>query len=224
VNLCICILLACIWAPSVYGQSTSPEFQPATITAVAPHIEAVETAGRDVPRYDVSLRAGDTTYVVLYEPPPNSKIVDYTVGQEILVQPGEKTLIFTKMGMSNPTHEVPILRRETVASKEGIDWSRARTEYYSQKLKNLKEKLNLTPEQQAKIKPILEQEAGEISQITFNPVMSDEAKLKQFEKSVRESDEKLKPILTSEQLLKLQEMRAQQKEELKQLLANTRKE
>jgi len=39
------------------------------------------------------------------------------------------------------------------------------------KLQNLSEKLALTDAQQAEIKPILEQETGEVGQILANPVV-----------------------------------------------------
>jgi hypothetical protein len=58
------------------------------------------------------------------------------------------------------------------------------------KLQNLSEKLALTDAQQAEIKPILEQETGEVGQILANPVLSRGDKLKRYEKIVRSWDEK----------------------------------
>ncbi|PYX64237.1 MAG: hypothetical protein DMG78_30755, partial [Acidobacteria bacterium] len=108
-------------------------------------------------QYDLSLKVGDTVYVVLFTPASGSTAVKYSVGMNVVVQVGSESIKFTKLGQ---THEVPILRRESAPTTTGIDWSRAPGEYFSQKLRHLSEKLDLTPDQQAQIKPILEQEAG----------------------------------------------------------------
>jgi hypothetical protein len=81
--------------------------------------------------------------------------------------------------------------------------------------------LNLTPEQQGKIKPILEQESGEVREIS--PVLSRKDKLSAVEKIVRASDEKLKPILSTDQWHTLQEIRKEQKRELRNSPANNPK-
>ena len=92
-------------------------------------------------------------------------------------------------------------------------------QYFSLKLQNLSEKLALSDDQQAKIRPILEQESGELSPLWNNPVISRKDKLDTLEKVVRASDEKIKPILSQTQREKLQEMRKQQKDQLKKLMA-----
>jgi len=214
----VLLSLMCIAALPFAGQTPLSKYQPATITEVNIHQETGNPAEKNTQQYEVSLKVGETVYTVLYEPPFGSNAVEYAVGQDLLVLVGERALRFSKLGSTNPGPEVPILRRETLQRQTGIDWSRARTEYFSQKLQHLSDKLALTPDQQTRIKPILEQEAGEVAQIVYNPVVSTEDKVSQFQKIVRTSDEKLKPILSSDQLLTLQTIRQQQQQELKQSL------
>jgi len=139
----------------------------------------------------------------------------------VVVMVGSKSITFTRLGT---TSEMPILRREDLPAKTGLEWSRAPGEYFSQKLEHLSEKLDLTPVQQARIKPVLEQEAGEAGQITANPVLSREDKLNKLEKIVRSSDAKLKPILSDNQWRTLHDMRKKQKLELRESLAERPKE
>jgi hypothetical protein len=79
--------------------------------------------------------------------------------------------------------------------------------------------LGLTDDQQAKLKPFIEQEAGEAGMILWTPVVPAKDRLKQFEKIVKASDAKIKPFLSPDQQVKLAEIRKQQKVELKQLIA-----
>jgi hypothetical protein len=107
------LVLICLSAIPTFCQSTSA-YQPATITAVAPHQNA---AGSDpsVASYDVSVKVGDTVYVVLYTPPLDTGTVKYAAGRDLLVLVGEKTLTFNdQLGTSS---EVPILSRMTVATQ-----------------------------------------------------------------------------------------------------------
>ena len=79
-------------------------------------------------------------------------------------------------------------------------------------------------ERQAKIKPILEQEAGEAGESISNPVLSSEDKLNKLQTIVRSSDKKLKPILSADQWQTLQDMRKQQKQELRESLSEKSKD
>ena len=167
-------------------------------------------------QYDVSLKVGNAVYVVLFTPASGSTSVEYSVGMNVVVQVGTESIKFTKLGR---TSEVPILRRESSPATTGFDWSRAPSEYFSQKLQHLSEKLDLTPNQRVQIKPILEQEAGEAGQLISNPVLSTEDKLNKLETIVRSSDQKLKPILSTDQWQTLQDMRRQQKRELRESLS-----
>jgi hypothetical protein len=216
-----CALLVCLIALPLFCQTPSTSPQVATITAVNVHQKDAENSGPAVAHYDVSLQIGNTVYVALFTPPSGATVVEYAVGMNVVVMVGSKSITFTKLGT---TSEMPILRREDLPAKTGIDWSRAPGEYFSQKLAHLSEKLDLTPVQQAKIKPILEQEAGEAGQITANPVLSREDKLSKLEKIVRSSDAKLKPILSTDQWHTLQDMRKKQRRELRESLAERRKD
>jgi hypothetical protein len=169
----------------------------------------------------VSLKVDDAVYVVLFTSPNGSTSVEYSMGMNVVVLVGSKSITFTKLGR---TAEVPILRRESVPATTGIDWSRTPGEYFSQKLQHLADKLGLTPDQQTKIKPIIEQEAGEAGQMISNPVLSTEDKLKKLENIVGSSDERLKPILSSDQWQALQDMRRQQRRELRESLSEKSKE
>jgi hypothetical protein len=65
------------------------------------------------------------------------------------------------------------------------------------KQQHLSEALGLSDDQQAKIKPTLEQESGEAGTILWDPVLSRKDKLKRYEKLVAASDAKIKPILST---------------------------
>lgn len=173
-----------------------------------------------VPRYDVTLKVGNNVYVVLYTPPQGQNTVEYAAGMDILVLVQNNSIRFSKLGT---TGEAPIQRREALPVEGAIDWSKAPGQYFSMKMQNLTERLSLTQDQRAKIKPIAEQEAGELGDLWGNPVMSDTDKMKQLEKVVQSSDEKLKPILSPEQRTKLEQMRAEQKQELKTLIAERKR-
>jgi predicted DNA-binding ribbon-helix-helix protein len=87
------------------------------------------------------------------------------------------------------------------------------------KMKNLSTSLSLSDEQQPRIKSIAEQESAEAGAVIFTPVVSRKERLRQWEKIVRASDTKMKSVLTEEQWRKLQEIRKDQKRELKDLIA-----
>jgi len=199
------------------GQAPESKYQPGTVVAVTRHQDLPGEQHRDTARYDVSVKVGDTTYTVLYTPPNGANGVEYSVGRDILVLVGPDALTFNSK--LSGTTEVPILRRETVPSQNGPDWSNLPSQYFSLKQQHLSEKLDLTQDQQAKIKPILEQEAGEVGQVLGNPVLSRKEQLIRWEKIVRSSDAKLKPSLSEAQLAKLQKLRDEQRQELKRMVA-----
>lgn len=216
-----CALLVCLITLPSFCQAPSPNPQVATITAVTLDPKNAENGDPPMAQYDLSLKVGDTVYLVLFTPASGSTAVKYSVGMNVVVQVGSESIKFTKLGQ---THEVPILRRESAPTTTGIDWSRAPGEYFSQKLRHLSEKLDLTPDQQAQIKPILEQEAGEAGQFIANPVLSSKDKLKKLETIVRSSDQRLKPILSADQWQTLQDLRGQQRRELRESLSEKSKD
>jgi hypothetical protein len=209
------ILILTGTALSAPGQTPSSNYQPATIMVVTAH-QSPGQPGTDVTQYDVSVKVGNTTYVVLFTPPNGASTVKYAVGDGLLVLVGSKTLTFNNPGMGRT--EVPILSH-TTSPAQNLDWSKAPGQYFSMKLQHLSEKLTLTDDQQADIKPILEQEAAEVGEICVNPALSNSDKQKQYDKIVRVSDGKIKPLLSGSQLQKLQELRKDQKQDVKRIIA-----
>lgn len=91
------------------------------------------------------------------------------------------------------------------------------SEYFTAKIENLTKKLQLTPDQQVKIKPIAEQETGYLEEIHGNPSLSKKDKLSRLVEVVKNSDSQMKPILSDDQWQKLQALRKDQKAELKKI-------
>jgi len=207
-------IMICVAAVSMLSQ-TSSNYQPGTVTAVTAH-ESLGQQESDIHRYDVSVEVGNTRYVVLFTPPKHTEDVMFHAGNDVLVQVGASTLTFD--GPVSGKTEIPILRRETLPAPR-LDWSQACRGYFSKKLEHLSGILGLTDSQQAHVKPILEQETGEVGQICFNPVLSREQKLNRYKKIVQASDNKIKPLLSVTQLQKLEDLRREQKRELKEILA-----
>ena len=89
---------------SAFGQSTS-KYQVATITEVKTH-QSAGGGATDPASYDVSVKVGDTIYVVLYTPPLGEETVKYAAGRELLVLVGKRTIRYNDiLGQS---FEVPI--------------------------------------------------------------------------------------------------------------------
>src|SRR5581483_1795164 len=198
---------------SVLAQNSSSGYQPGTIMNVVKHSSAL---GDRQTRYDVSVKVGNTIYTVLYTPPPGVNTAEYSAGLQLLVLVESDKLVFNT-SVSGKT-EAPILHRETTSSESGVDFSKAPSQYYSMKLKNLSEKLSLTEDQRTKIRPVLEQEAGELNYVWGNPALSEQEKLEKLESAVHTSDKRIRPLLTQAQREKLEAMRQQQKQELKERL------
>jgi len=135
---------------------------------------------------------------------------------------GENVLTFNSK--LSGTTEAPILHREVLPAKSELDPARAPGQYFSMKLQHLSEALDLTDNQQAKIKPTLEQETTEVGQFMWDPVLSRKNKLDRYEKLVRSSDAKIKPFLSPTQAERLVELRKQQKEDLKRFIAEQKSE
>jgi hypothetical protein len=209
------VLVMCLAADLALGQAGSPKYQPGTILSVEPHQNASSDSSSAATQYDVSVQIEDTVYVVLYTPRVGSNTVEYAAGIERLFSVGKESLRYPdRFG----NMELPILRTTELPSKPIIDWSKAPGHYFSMKIKNLSTTLDLSEEQQAKIKPIADQESSVAGGVIFTPVVSRKERLAQWEKIVRSSDEKMRPILSEAQWQKLQQMRKDQKRELKDLV------
>jgi hypothetical protein len=202
------------------GQAPSSKYEVGTILAVTKHQNTPLDIDSTVIRYDLSIKLQNTLYVVLYTPPKSITAVEYAVGLDVLVSIGDNELtILTKF---NGVTKAPILRTESLPAQPTVDPSKAAGQYLTMKLQNLTEKLNLTEEQQVKIKPIAEQERGEVGGFAFTPTIPRKERLERFQNIVRMSDAKMKPILSATQWQKLQVLRKEQKQELKNLIAQSK--
>lgn len=210
------VLLVFVAVTSALCQTDSLKYQPGTILAVEAHQNASSDSTSTGTQYDVSIQIEDTVYVVLFTPRVGSTTVEYSAGIERLFAVGKDALRY-------PDHvgyvDLPILRTTTLPAQPTMDWSKLPGHYFSMKMKNLSTTLNLTEDQQAKIKPIADQESSEAGSVIFTPVVSHKERLAQWEKIVRSSDAKMKPILSDAQWQKLQQLRKDQKLELKELAA-----
>jgi Protein of unknown function (DUF2950) len=91
------------------------KWQAATITAVRCH-EAAD-ADPSVTSCEVSLRVGNTVYVMLYTPPLGIDTVQYATGRDLVVLVGEDTVSYNDI-LGN-SFQSPILSRTTVAPQTG---------------------------------------------------------------------------------------------------------
>lgn len=212
----ICLLWIVVFATSVafFGEA-SPEYERGTIIAVERQQNA-QGDSVEVAQYEVSVQVRNVVYIALYTPPHGASAIEYAPGIDILVRAGENSLkIPSKL---SGTLELPIVRKKILPRQPTIDWSKAPSQYFAMKMQNLSEVLDLTADQKAKIKPLAEQETGEVNQVIFSPVTPRKERLERWEKIVRKSDVKMKSFLSQAQWEKLQDMRKQQKEELEQLV------
>jgi len=95
--------------------------------------------------------------------------------------------------------------------------------YFSNRMAKISDQLNLTGDQQAKVKPIIEQEVGLLEGVHGNPVLSRREKLKKYWTIIRKTNSTLKPILTTEQLTAFQSMQAEQKQKYDKWMQEAKK-
>ena len=94
-----------------FGQSTS-KYQVGTITEIKAH-QAAGSSASDAASYDVSVKVGDTIYVVLYTPPLGEETVKYSAGRDLLVLVGKNKITYNDiLGRS---YEVPIESQKPAA-------------------------------------------------------------------------------------------------------------
>ena len=107
---------------SAFGQSTS-KYQVGTITEVKVH-QPAGSGVSDATSYDVSVKVGDTIYVVLYTPAPGEDTVKYVMGRDLLVLVGKNTITYNDiLGRS---FTVPIESQKPAANlKQSKSVSRA---------------------------------------------------------------------------------------------------
>jgi hypothetical protein len=211
------LALTLIWGSAfpAIAQLPSAKYQPGTIMAVVRHLPAEKDVEPNIAHYEVSVRIGSVVYVVLYTPPNGANAVEYSAGMQMLFLVGDKTLTFNSR--LSGTTVVPILRQGP-ADQSGLDWSKAPAEYFNLTQQQMSTALSLTTDQEDKIKPVLEQETGEIGALINNPVLSRKTKLKKYEQITDSSDARIKPLLSAAQSGQLLELRKRQKAELKKLV------
>jgi hypothetical protein len=104
----LCAICICLLTVPAFCQSGT-KYQVGTIMDVKTH-QAAAGAGSDVVSYDVSIKVGDTVYLVLYTPALGMSTVKYAAGRELLVLVGEKTIRYNDiLGQSL---DVPIVSRK----------------------------------------------------------------------------------------------------------------
>ena len=118
----ISLVLICLTTFPVFCQSTS-KYQVGTITEVKVH-QATGSGVSDVASYDVSVKVGDTVYVVLYTPAVGEDTVKYAAGRDLLVLVGKNRITYNDiLGRS---YEVPIESQKPAAMpKQSKSVSRA---------------------------------------------------------------------------------------------------
>ena len=106
----IAAIVLCFMAFPVLCQSTS-KYQIAMITEVKPRQAAGDSAS-DPTSYDVSVKVGDTIYVVLYTQPLGELPAKYARGHELLVLVGKNAITYNDM--LGRSLQVPIERQRPV--------------------------------------------------------------------------------------------------------------
>jgi hypothetical protein len=109
------ILCICLTAFQAFSQSAA-KYQVGTITEVKIHQSAEPVGASDAANYDVSLKVGNTIYVVLYTPPLREVTVKYAAGRDVLVLVGKTTIRYNDM--LGRSYEVPIESQRPVGSAQ----------------------------------------------------------------------------------------------------------
>lgn len=112
----MCIFCICLTAFPAFSQSAS-KWQVGTITAVKIHQSANNVGAADATSYDVSVKVGDTIYIVLYTPPLREETVKYAAGRDLLVLVNKSTIRYNDM--LGQSYDVPIESRSSAASPNG---------------------------------------------------------------------------------------------------------
>jgi hypothetical protein len=100
----VTIFLVCLTALPPFSQSTS-KWVVGTITDVRIH-QTPDPDDFGTVSYDVSVKVGNTVYVVLYTPPRGEETVNYAGGRDLLVLVGKSTIRYNDM--LGQSYDVPI--------------------------------------------------------------------------------------------------------------------
>lgn len=108
------VFCICLTTFPAFCQSKS-KYQVGTITEVKTHLPS-ESGASGAASYDVSVKVGNTVYVVLYTPPVGEETVKYAAGRDLLVVVGKSTIGYNDiLGRS---FEVPIESQEPAAKSK----------------------------------------------------------------------------------------------------------
>jgi len=107
------IFFVCLTAFQAFSQSAS-KYEVGTITEVKIHQSAEKVGASDAASYDVSVKVGNTIYVVLYTPPLREVSVKYAAGRDVLVLVGKSTLRYNDL--LGQSYEVPIESQRPAAN------------------------------------------------------------------------------------------------------------
>ena len=111
----IALVGLCLLTFPVFCQSSS-KYQVAIITEVKAR-QAAGDGASDLTSYDVSVKVGDTMYVVLYTQPLGELPAKYATGHELLVLVGKNTITYNDM--LGRSLQVPIeSQRPAAATKQ----------------------------------------------------------------------------------------------------------
>lgn len=89
------VIALCLLSFPALCQPTS-KYQVATIIEVKAH-QAAGDGGPNATSYDVSVKVGDTIYVVLYTTPSGELPPKYAAGRNLLVLVGQNTITYNDM-------------------------------------------------------------------------------------------------------------------------------
>jgi len=106
----------CLTAFPAFCQSTS-KWQVGTITEVRIHQTAEKVGTSRATSYDVSVKVGNTIYIVLYTPPLGEETVKYAAGRDLLVLVGKSTIRYNDL--LGQSFEVPIESQKAVVDPKG---------------------------------------------------------------------------------------------------------
>ena|SRR5882757_3187755 len=105
----MCAIGICILAFVAVGQAAS-KYQVGTITEVKVHKPAVDGVS-EAASYEVSLKVGDTVYLLIYAPPLGMNTVKYSAGRDVLVLVGKDTITYNDL--VGQSFELPIVSRKS---------------------------------------------------------------------------------------------------------------
>src|SRR5215475_327384 len=111
-NLRLAVVLSFLFVSIPNVAQSKSKYEVATIMEVQLH-RSEQNSSSDTISYDVSLKVGDTLYVVLYTPPLGENTVKYVAGRDALVLVGKKTITYNDI-LGN-SREVPILSQRPAA-------------------------------------------------------------------------------------------------------------